>query len=527
MKGIRKNQSRDLCTDCEQISHLKCLKDYNKNGAEKLLCEMCSKVNDEDIYPDPEGNAQQCYSNLNIKLGKRGLKIFHQNINGLLAKVDKLRLFMKDTRKEIQVMGLSESHCNPRILTDQLLIDGYSIERKDRGNGKGGGILCYIRNDLKWQRRYDLEVDNIECIWVEIFFVSSKSILICIAYKPPESSTYLDNNFATKFNEMLEVGVNENKETIIAGDLNCNYLIKNDQREIKDALRLNGFKQVIDRPTRITATSKTLIDIIATTHPNRIERSIVEANSLSDHDVTGVVRKLHCVKFKPRKIYCRDYTKFNISEFKEDLHNASWDPVSMQLDFNSAWINFKSLISSIIDKHAPMKQKTVRGNECKWMNPEIRQKMRERDYYLKRARRSNSENDWSSYRRLRNSVTNMIRISKSKYNKHLLYEQADDPKQFWRHIKACFPVKSKSQDVTKVFKVDEISITDKNEISNGFCSYFCSISEKLRRVSTWRFNENSYRTLKDCVNPNNETFEFRRVEPIEAKLLDMTKYRQT
>ena len=104
---------------------------------------------------------------------------------------------------------------------------------------------------------------------------------------------------------MLEVGVNENKETIIAGDLNCNYLIKNDQREIKDALRLNGFKQVIDRPTRITATSKTLIDIIATTHPNRIERSIVEANSLSDHDVTGVVRKLHCVKFKPRKIYCR------------------------------------------------------------------------------------------------------------------------------------------------------------------------------------------------------------------------------
>lgn len=42
-------------------------------------------------------------------------------------------------------------------------------------------------------------------------------------------------------------------------------------------------------PTRTTATSKTLIDVIATTHPNRIERSIVEANSLSDHDLTGVI----------------------------------------------------------------------------------------------------------------------------------------------------------------------------------------------------------------------------------------------
>ena len=74
---------------------------------------------------------------------------------------------------------------------------------------------------------------------------------------------------------MLEVGVNENKETIIAGDLNCNYLIKNNKKEIKDAINLNGLKQLIDQPTRTTSTSQTLIDIIATTHPNRIEKNIV------------------------------------------------------------------------------------------------------------------------------------------------------------------------------------------------------------------------------------------------------------
>lgn len=56
-------------------------------------------------------------------------------------------------------------------------------------------------------------------------------------------------------------------------------------------------------PTRTTATSKTLIDVIATTHPNRIERSIVEANSLSDHDLTGVIRKLHCMKFNLERLF--------------------------------------------------------------------------------------------------------------------------------------------------------------------------------------------------------------------------------
>ena len=71
---------------------------------------------------------------------------------------------------------------------------------------------------------------------------------------------------------MLDVGVIENKKMIIAGDLNCKYLIKNNKREIKDAIKLNGLKQLVDQPTRITLTSKTLIKVIATTHPNKIEK---------------------------------------------------------------------------------------------------------------------------------------------------------------------------------------------------------------------------------------------------------------
>ena len=105
---------------------------------------MCCGKYQESIRCDHEGIVQDPYPSLSINLEKRGLKVFHQNINGLLSKVDKLRLFMKDMCKNIQLMGISESHCNPRILTGQLTIDGYSIEPKDRVNGKGGGIVCYI-----------------------------------------------------------------------------------------------------------------------------------------------------------------------------------------------------------------------------------------------------------------------------------------------------------------------------------------------------------------------------------------------
>ena len=105
-------------------------------------------------------------------------------------------------------------------------------------------------------------------------------------------------------------------------------------------------------------------------------------------------------------------------------------------------------------------------------------------------------------------------------------------------IPVIFSVKSKTQDVTKVFKSDEINITDKNEITSNFCSYFCSINHKLRNVSAWRFNMVSHETLKDQVSTNNAIFKVRSIQPIEAfnelrqikrgivKRLIMTKFRQ-
>ena len=54
-------------------------------------------------------------------------------------------------------MGLTETHADSAITDCELSIDGYFLIRKDRSTGKGGGVLCYIRADLNWIRRIDLE----------------------------------------------------------------------------------------------------------------------------------------------------------------------------------------------------------------------------------------------------------------------------------------------------------------------------------------------------------------------------------
>ena len=67
-------------------------------------------------------------------------------------------------------------------------------------------------------------------------------MLFCTLYKPPDSTKHLDKNFTSKLDEMITMIHHENKETIIAGDLNFNYLEQDDHKNIKDLFHINGLK---------------------------------------------------------------------------------------------------------------------------------------------------------------------------------------------------------------------------------------------------------------------------------------------
>ena len=102
----------------------------------------------------------------------------------------------------------------------------------------------------------------------------------------------------------------------------------------KICFTLTGLKQIIRQPTRVTENSSTLIDIILTTHENRVYNSIVYPNSFSDHELIEVIRKLHIQKYQPRKILVRDYSKYNNEVLKSELRNISWLPILSENDAN-------------------------------------------------------------------------------------------------------------------------------------------------------------------------------------------------
>ena len=151
-----------------------------------------------------------------------------------------------------------------------------------------------------------------------------------------------------------------NKETIVLGDINCDYLQQNKQHEVKCTLRMHGLKQIVQNVTRVTKEASTLTDIIAMMHKHNVAKQITVASSISDHDLTGVIMKKNSQKFTLRKILERNYAKYNKVNFKEDLKSIPWGQIYAERDINTAWNKFKKFLKSAVDKHVPQNNQRLR-----------------------------------------------------------------------------------------------------------------------------------------------------------------------
>ena len=189
-----------------------------------------------------------------------------------------------------------------------LPIKGYIFERKDIIK-TGGGIAVYIKVGITYLRQKYLEYDEIEAIWLEILVEKENSFIIGIMYSLPENIKSLTQKFKqTLANILISL---PNKETVILGDLNCNYLDNKNNLLIKDLFKLRGYKETIKTATWIAKDSSTFIDVILTNPPHNVINANSIISSLSDHNVIKWVNKLNNIKLNPRTIKCRDCKNYD------------------------------------------------------------------------------------------------------------------------------------------------------------------------------------------------------------------------
>ena len=99
--------------------------------------------------------------------------MFHWNARRVRNKIEYLETICLGS----SIVCITESHLDDKVSTQDILISGYLEAFRNDRNCYGGGVLIYIADYLHSSRRYDLEFNNGELIWIEVSFTRYKIIV--------------------------------------------------------------------------------------------------------------------------------------------------------------------------------------------------------------------------------------------------------------------------------------------------------------------------------------------------------------
>ena len=159
-----------------------------------------------------------------------------------------------------------------------MKLEGYGLpDRKDRFNNTGyGGVLAWVKSDINSKRRKELEVDDMEILWIELKLFDVK-LLLGVCYRPPNSAV----EWWTKFENILyEVRDHCPGHLVLTGDMNRNpmtsYLTK-----LQNLSKMFNNKIHVDEPTHINGSILDQLFTNCDKFKNKIEVS--DPVSTNDH----------------------------------------------------------------------------------------------------------------------------------------------------------------------------------------------------------------------------------------------------
>ena len=296
---------------------------------------------------------------------KSKLKVIHLNARSLKNRVNlhQIREFTQEHKPDI--IAISETWLNSTVTNAEIEIECFKVIRLDRLHKIGGGVCAYVRSNIKCFKIKHLSTiseDNFHQLWLRIQFKKLKSFLICLTYRPPDCSL---NCFESHFKPAYTEALLMNYPIVILGDLNCNMLnTNNDYKILKgicDELNLN---QIIKSPTRVTATTKSPIDIVLVSDITFIKRSGVIKTLISDHYPVFVTLKLNKEKQPPQTITTRSFRNYNTDLFEAEI--SQYSAILSALLYTSPSVNdqlnsFNNIYETVLENHAPIKNIKIKS----------------------------------------------------------------------------------------------------------------------------------------------------------------------
>ena len=196
---------------------------------------------------------------------------------------------------------------------------------------------------------------------------------------------FLLRNLVMKPYNIIKI-ISEKKYVYITGDFNSKTLVSNTStEEFKNILSSNHFYPLINRPTRITKSSATLIDNIYCNMQNisnTMAAGLLQVN-ISDHKGIFCIDNNTLLSKKGVLISKRNFSKRNILKFIFNIHKEKWDVVH-NVPVQSAFRRFLGVIVQHFENSFPKRTFTLTyKTRLPWMTPDLHKKICEKNAMYK------------------------------------------------------------------------------------------------------------------------------------------------
>ena len=346
------------------------------------------------------------------------------NAQSLINKIDELEQVIN--QNNIDIACITETWLNKDVISCH--IDNYTTYRNDRSDGRGGGgVLCFVRNDLPCSRLSELESSSVESLW--ILFRANRMpravshIVVGIIYHPPNVTAEYSRNVNSHILDCLDriTSVHQYTGIVLLGDFN----------QLKDSSIISfPLKQVVKRATR----GARILDKIYTNIAQWYNQpTVLPPLGKSDHNVVLLTECSVITSDRSNRetvtVTVRSRDRNGKILLAHALRNFNWIYLYQMEKCEDMLNYFYKITRQLLDTFLPLRSVKINKRDKPWVNDSFRYLIRRRQYAWTHQR-------WEEYRIYRNRVQRAVLFLRSRYyNRRVQGLRQSNPRKWWQEVK--------------------------------------------------------------------------------------------
>lgn len=401
------------------------------------------------------------------------ISCIHFNIRSLIKNFSALQQTIHQCNFPLDIIILTEVGISYNI-AHLFNLPGYNLHAQLRTSQRGGGIIIYVRNHLKFTLHTN-KTHTFENITGSIKLNSQNDVVVCAVYRPPSSNKLL---FAKELS-MHITKFDSKQNFLLAGDTNINLKMSSSYKDAYlTALSERGLMCGITDYTRIENTMNTMtkscLDHYFARFPTLHPFAAVLDVKLADH--RGII--FTCVNNSYPSAKCiRGGTRqlINYKVLNEELKRITWEKTN-RMNNPDAILNFiyesfhNANTAATTSKIQPIKR--AERFKVPWVDENINKLCNKRDKLFYNWKNSNNDATLKlEYNKVRNKVNRVLENKRNRYYIQNICNNFKNPKKIYSIINKMLGRVTQSID-TAILKAFEAQGINSKDIADNFANSF-------------------------------------------------------